>query len=114
MATEKNENLKEKNNMKFFDNWFTPKPLTPAQRIKKGDQVSIEEICDYLRETLPEEEQTKFFAEIQLSVYPAVVQRLLGLMDEGKLSDSEFFKQLREQTKNINQIMDKKNETKVS
>ena len=83
-----------------------PKPLNPAQRIKKGEEVSIEEITDYLKKTLPPEEQKKFFTNIQISVYPVVVQKLLEFKDKGELSEVEFFKHLREQTEHINQLLD--------
>lgn len=100
--------------MKIFDNWFTPKPLTPAQRLRKGEQVSIEEICDYLRDTLPKDEQDKFFAEIQLSVYPVFVQKLLEFKEKGELSEADFFQHLKDQTSKINLLLDQQRETKIS
>lgn len=98
--------------MKWLTNLFnpTPKSLTPAQRIKQGEKVSIEEICDYIRKTLPEKEQTEFFNGIQISTYPVVVKKLLEFKDSGELSDVEFFKHLREQTLNINQLLEEKDE----
>lgn len=102
----------EKNKMNIFNSLFKSKPLTPAQRLKKGEQVNLEEMCDYIRETLSEEEQDKFFADIQLSVFPVFVQKLLEFKDSGELSEADFFKHLREQTTTLNQLLEKKNENK--
>lgn len=77
----------------------TPKVKTVPQRLKDKEDVSLEEISEYIKETLPPEEADRFFKNLQAQIFPVVVERLIYFKDQGTLSETEFMDHLRKITK---------------
>lgn len=89
-------------------NKFINKSKSTAQKLAAGEDVSLDDILTFVKSNYDEKEQDKFFKDLQLSVYPVVVERLLQLKDSNQITESEFFTALREQTLEMNQLLDKK------